>query len=84
MFATTRATQGPKQALHPVADRAFEVPTMTRWLPFAGAAALGVFSHLTMLFVIAGQGAAHFLHVLLSPGGRRKDRGRGLLAGFVG
>jgi len=64
--------------------RAFEVPSVTRWLQFAGAAALGVFTHLTMLFVIAGQGAAYFLHILLSPGGRREDRGRGLLAGFAG
>ncbi len=62
--------------------RAFDDPSPRRWVVYAAASALGVYTHLTMLFLVAG----HFVMYMLwlgARGGANWRRGRaGFFLGF--
>lgn len=54
------------------------------WLGFAATVALGIYTHITMVFVIAGQGMVYLHRLWVRRGEQWPDRWAGLVLGFVG
>ena len=52
------------------------------WLGFAATVALGIYTHITMVFVIAGQGAVYLAASWMRRRERWPDRWAGLMLGF--
>src|SRR5262249_45512128 len=54
------------------------------WLGFAAAAAFGIYTHITMVFVIAGQSAVYLHQLWMRRGETWPNRWAGLTLGFCG
>jgi mannosyltransferase len=52
------------------------------WISYAAIAALGVYTHFTMGFVILGQLVVYFIEFFIRPGEKRRLRWTGLFSGF--